>query len=481
MPHAHCYLSDPFIYASAVFGDGGTAVAYFAIASAVLFVSHSREHFGTHAEAQSIGKLFAAFIFLCGSQHAWMVVTTHTPLYRVEAAIRFATMGVSVFTAFRIWPLYRSLRVKMAARIKEERDLLSLVTEHTTDGFWDWDIRTDADYMSPRWHSSLGYEEGDVEQTSKGWLEILHPDDRDRALQAVRAHLDSGVPYCEVLRHRRKDGTYAWILDRGAALFENGVAYRMLGTHTDVSLLKTTEEQLRRSNRDLEQFAYSASHDLQEPLRMISGWINALFEDYEKQLGDPEALKMKHYVLDGVTRMKRLIKDLLRFSRAGRDLQLAPISSEGALTDAMKNLSVSIAEADAEILYPTMPMVRADAAMLAAVFQNIISNSLKFRKKNAPCEIRIDATADSPFIRFDVSDNGIGIDARYQERIFDIFTRLYGQDEYDGTGIGLALVRRIVHAHGGEVWITSSGTDRGTTVSFTIPTTEQSGVVHAVF
>jgi light-regulated signal transduction histidine kinase (bacteriophytochrome) len=260
------------------------------------------------------------------------------------------------------------------------------------------------------------------------------------------------------------------VLDRGITIKgSDGLPTRMVGTHTDVSSLKETEEQLRRSNRDLEQFAYAASHDLQEPLRMINGWTTALFEDHGHLITTEEGKQSLYYITDGVTRMRRLIQDLLRFSKAGRDLALAPVVPVRCVSSAVKNLATLIAETGARVdCNEPMPMVRADAAMLSQVFQNLISNSLKFRRKDVAPEITIRGVQQGSLVRITVADNGIGIDPKYVSKVFEVFTRLYSTAEYDGTGIGLALARRIVHAHGGDIGIDSPGADQGTTVWFTL-------------
>lgn len=229
----------------------------------------------------------------------------------------------------------------------------------------------------------------------------------------------------------------------------------------------------QRTNQDLEQFAYHASHDLQEPLRMIGSWTASLFEDYGDRLQDYEALKMKEYVLGGVTRMQALIRDLLRFSRAGRDLKLAKLELAVSLSEAFELLQVQIRENSVAIEIDEMPLVIGDYNMLVLVFQNLISNAIKFRRAGMEFRPRIQVTAQTlPGNRYTeicVRDNGIGIDPKYQTKVFEVFTRLYTQEEYSGTGIGLALVRRVVNAHGGSVRVESAGHNKGTAVFFTLP------------
>ena len=224
---------------------------------------------------------------------------------------------------------------------------------------------------------------------------------------------------------------------------------------------------LERSNRDLEQFAFIASHDLQEPLRMVASYTQLLAERFGDRLDD-KARKYIDYAVDGATRMQRLIEDLLAWSRVGsRGKFLEPVDSLCLLQDALANLASPIAESGAVVTHGELPVVCADAPQLLLVFQNLISNAIKFRGK-APPEVRVDARVDGGDTVFTVRDNGIGIEGRYLDRIFEIFKRLHTRQEYPGTGIGLALCRRVVERHGGRIWC-ESAVGEGSAFSFTIP------------
>lgn len=226
---------------------------------------------------------------------------------------------------------------------------------------------------------------------------------------------------------------------------------------------------MAEAKRDMEQFAYAASHDLQEPLRMVGSYVSALFEDYGDRLQDFEALKMKEFIVGGVGRMQALIRDLLRFSRAGRDINMGVVPLSDPIVDAMINLRQRLEEENAFIHFEDkLPHVRGDRGMLVAVFQNLISNAIKFRKATVSPEIHIETCQTGPFVHVSVTDNGIGIEPRHQDKLFEVFSRLYSQDEYGGTGIGLALVRRIVTAHGGTVTVESEGQGAGTTIHLTL-------------
>lgn len=224
---------------------------------------------------------------------------------------------------------------------------------------------------------------------------------------------------------------------------------------------------LERSNRDLEQFAFIASHDLQEPLRMVSSYTQLLAERYGDRL-DEKARKYIGYAVDGATRMQRLIEDLLAWSRIGsRGKPPESVDSGAVLLSVIANLAAPIAESGAVISHGELPVVRADASQLALVFQNLISNAIKFRGE-APPRVHVDARVEGGEMVFSVRDNGIGIEERYLGRILEIFQRLHTRREYPGTGIGLAIVRRIVERHGGNIWC-ESAVGQGSTFSFTIP------------
>ena len=231
------------------------------------------------------------------------------------------------------------------------------------------------------------------------------------------------------------------------------------------ALMKQAEE-LARSNRDLEQFAYAASHDLQEPLRAVSGCMQLFEARYEGKF-DERGDEFIHHAVDGATRMQKLIDDLLVFSRVGtRGTGLQPVECSKAVENALKNLSVSLEENHASVERAELPVVSGDLSQLSQLFQNLIGNALKFHGPEPP-RIVITARQSAGEWVIAVRDNGIGIEPQYFERIFVIFQRLHTRDEYPGTGMGLALCKRIVERHGGRIWVESE-LGKGTTFSFTL-------------
>ncbi|WP_410568164.1 sensor histidine kinase [Amycolatopsis sp. cmx-4-61] len=238
------------------------------------------------------------------------------------------------------------------------------------------------------------------------------------------------------------------------------------------AMLDRRTRELERSNADLEQFAYVASHDLQEPLRKVASFCQLLQRRYEGLL-DERGEQYIEYAVDGAKRMQTLINDLLAFSRVGRKPGEHVVADAGALVDdATANLEVALSLSGGKVSRGDLPQVRVEPALLTAVFQNLIGNALKF-KGEAPPEVRVTAERDGDDWVFSVVDNGIGIDAEYAERVFALFQRLHTRSAYPGTGIGLALCRRIVEYHGGRIWLDTEAVD--TTFRFTLPAIEDKG------
>ncbi|MDT7801354.1 MAG: hypothetical protein QOI78_4787 [Actinomycetota bacterium] len=244
------------------------------------------------------------------------------------------------------------------------------------------------------------------------------------------------------------------------------------------ALLDRRTHELERSNADLEQFAYVASHDLQEPLRKVASFCQLLQKRYQGLL-DERGEQYIEYAVDGAKRMQVLINDLLAFSRVGRNPGEHVVVPAGELVDgALANLEVALSLSGGRVVHDDLPKVSAEPALLTAVFQNLIGNALKFRGE-APAEVRVTADRDGDDWVFSVRDNGIGIEAEYAERIFALFQRLHSRSAYPGTGIGLAMCRRIVEYHGGRIWLETEGadsdTETGATFRFTLPSRLERG------
>ncbi|NMC77488.1 MAG: PAS domain S-box protein, partial [Candidatus Methanofastidiosa archaeon] len=235
-------------------------------------------------------------------------------------------------------------------------------------------------------------------------------------------------------------------------------------------LLKERTEALEKSNKELEEFAYIASHDLQEPLRMISSYVQLLERRYKNKL-DQDANDFISYAVEGSARMKALINDLLAYSRVGtKGKEFAKTNISDILKKVLQNLQIALEENKVEISIGPMPVIMADDTQMIQLFQNLIGNAIKFKNKNPP-KISIDCKEKNGNYIFSVSDNGIGIEKEYYDRIFMIFQRLHTRDKYPGTGIGLAVCKKIVERHGGSIWLESE-VGKGTIFYFSIPKRE---------
>jgi light-regulated signal transduction histidine kinase (bacteriophytochrome) len=247
----------------------------------------------------------------------------------------------------------------------------------------------------------------------------------------------------------------------------NNELLREIGERVAASkaLTESTTE-LVRSNADLEQFAYVASHDLQEPLRMVSSYVQLLDRRYRGKF-DERADKYIHYAVEGAQRMQALIGGLLEYSRAGaQDAPPHAVDADAALAQAIANLRGAIDECGAALEVAPLPSVLVDGGQLAQVFQNLIGNALKFRRPDSMPKIRVSGECQADECVFSVTDDGIGIDAQYADRVFLIFQRLHSREEYPGTGIGLSVCKKVVERYGGRIWVDSL--ERGATFRFTL-------------
>jgi PAS domain S-box-containing protein len=295
-------------------------------------------------------------------------------------------------------------------------------------------------------------------------LEILHTD----------GHVTAVLYNAAVYRDPRGDPVGVFAAARDITAQRKAEAALREINETMERRVATRTAELARSNEDLQHFAYIASHDIQEPLRMVSGFLKLLEERYRSQL-DAKAQEYIGYSVEGATRMSQLIADLLAYSRVDqKGEQFRPVDAAVALGEALANLQGSIQEAGAQVTWDELPTVTADATQLMQVLQNLVGNAIKFRDPARPCQVHVAARRQDGRWTFSVRDNGIGVDPRHQDRIFVIFHRLHTRQKYPGTGVGLAICKRIVERHGGRIWVESK-VGEGSTFYFTMPAGEAAG------
>ena len=381
------------------------------------------------------------------------------------------------------------LHVLLENKLAQENIRLSnqrydLITKATNDIIWEWDmvkgllIKANAGFSD-----FFGTEPGQLSLSFNAWKKLLHPDDFYRVISkrnlALRNHDN---PYWEdEFRMVNLSGKYNYFYHK-AYIVRNasGKAIRLIGATQNITRRKDDEalmielnnrlkqraDELAASNVELERFAYVASHDMQEPLRMITSFLQLFKKKYQNQI-DETAEQYLHFVMDGADRMKRLITDLLEYSRIGSNKGILETIDTAALMQEVEEVFVNrIAECEATIICKGLPVIRGNKTQLFQLFQNLVGNALKYIGNEKPVVIVEGLEEEQQFL-FSVSDNGIGIKPMFFEKIFVLFQRLHHKHQYGGTGIGLSVCKKIVEKHGGKIWVTSEP-DKGSTFYFTI-------------
>jgi PAS domain S-box-containing protein len=364
-------------------------------------------------------------------------------------------------------------KVQRRLSISEER--FRLVSKATNDVIWDWDLINDQIWWNDGMRVLFGYKPEELEPGPESWQSRLHPDDAERVLSNIHKLIEAGgEQWSDEYRFRKADGSYVFVLDRGYILHSTaGKSIRMLGSMVDITYIKEAQEvleqqaqELRQSNADLEQFAYISSHDLQEPLNTASSFAKLLAKKYHNQL-DADANEFIGFIVNATDRMRLLVRSLLDYSKINSSAKLLESTNISmVISQVQENLKASILESKAHIKVGPMPMVQANSLHMVQLFQNLISNAIKFRSTYPP-QIAIEVKEGENHYLFIVSDNGIGMDMKYTGKIFQVFQRLHSRDEYEGAGIGLATCKRIVERHGGLIWVESKP-GKGSVFYFTI-------------
>jgi PAS domain S-box-containing protein len=318
--------------------------------------------------------------------------------------------------------------------------------------------------LNPAYTEIMEYEPHEILDRTAAEMNIyVHPEERKQVVQQLREQ--GTVQNYELLVRIKSGETRSIVIYMVPMLYNNEEC--ILSVFLDISERKKMEQELQRSNAELEQFAYIASHDLQEPLRAVAGMVQLLGQRYKGKL-DERADEYIGHAVEASTRMQNLINDLLDYSRVSRfGKSFDETNLENCLKNALGNLQLAIQESNTQITYDPLPTLKADSTQMTQVLQNLIGNAIKFRGER-PLHIHIGAKKLEQAWQFNVSDNGIGIEPQYFERIFLIFQRLHTRREYPGTGIGLSLCKKIIERHGGQIWVESQP-EQGSTFYFTIP------------
>jgi len=372
-------------------------------------------------------------------------------------------------------------RKEAEAAVRESEARFRSLTQLSSDWYWEQDNAFRLTFMSGRMGERTGLDAKSYLGQQRWDAPALNLTEEDwrRHRQTLVRH----EPFRDFeLERPMPEGGSRWIALSGEPVFDdNGGFTGYRGVGSDITARKRAEAELRRahdeleqkarelqrSNSELEQFAYVASHDLQEPLRMVSSYTQLVMRRYGEKL-DKDAREFMNYVVDGAARMKQLIEDLLAYSRVGtRGKEFAPVELEAIVRRAVTNLRAAIEEAGAAVTWEGLPQVRGDDMQLAQLLQNLIGNALKFRSASVP-RVNIFSQDNPEQWEIVVQDNGIGIEPQYYERIFMVFQRLHNKAEYPGTGIGLAICKKVVERHGGRIWV-ESRPGEGSAFHFTLP------------
>jgi len=374
------------------------------------------------------------------------------------------------------WIVCRDIAARGLAEValREGEERFRNLANNISQLVWMADEKGSIFWYNQRWFDYSGTTL--EEMAGQGWQKVFHPDHVQGVVEKISRCFQNGEVWEDTFLLRGRDGNFRWFLSRAVAIRDSqGKVMRWFGTNTDINASKEAEKhltetvaELERSNEDLQQFAYVSSHDLQEPLRMVASYTDLLAKRYKGRL-DSDADEFIAFAVDGCNHMKGLIQDLLAYSRAGTNGKvLREISSENALKEALANLRAAIHQSGAVVTHDALPAITTDETQLTQVFQNLVGNAIKYRSVEVP-RVHVSSTknSDHEWI-FSVRDNGLGIDPQYFDKIFIIFQRLHGRNEFEGTGIGLAICKKVLQRLGGRIWVESQP-DKGSTFFFALP------------
>jgi PAS domain S-box-containing protein len=487
MPHGMCYQWQPVTLWSNVLGDLVTAFSYFMIPAFLIYFVSKRKKI----EMQGLFMMFAIFIISCGAVHAISAVNVWIPFYNLAGFMKLTMAGVSLATVVLMYinmpealkiPSPSDLQVindqlkaeieektRLQTELEQQREklqktvkLLNSTQEAAKIGSWSVDLATGESYWSNQVYRIHGLEPGSPTYLREG-INFYREDFRERVNEVVKQAQEEGKSWDEEWVLVDINGNEIWVRTTGYPTYEDGKVVGVEGLIIDIDQQKRAaialEEQtveLQKSNAELESFSYSVSHDMRAPLRAINGYAEILKEEYADKLDD-QGNRLLNIVHASAIKLGELIDDILAFSRLGRkELTKRPVEMVELVHQVVDEVAQSpYWNADVKINIQDLPNAMGDQSMLKQALFNLIENALKYSSKEEKIEITIGSNAEKGEFVYFIKDNGIGINMEYRDKIFGVFQRLHSSKTFEGTGVGLAIVRKIIERHGGKIWLES--------------------------
>lgn len=487
MPRGHCYWWNGNLMWLHAVADFLIGLSYGVAAALLFFLFRKRR---TDGMSQAVFVSLTIFLLWCGGVHLLNVVTLWVPVHRLDGAFKAVTAALSVYTAFALFPIFAPIinKTRTKKEVKDRSQQLltghektisssndaveaecysQLLAEYTPQLVWICDIDGQICWSNRKWFEYAGLTSLQVREC--GWLNLVHPDYIEKVSEHFKAHLISGESWEEVFPMRGKSGEFRWFLIRAHKAIDNrsGNIY-WLGTHTDFHEQKLQSEKLKRLNAELSRFTFVASHDLREPLRVAAIYTQVLAKELSGKL-DPATIKYMSYIINNVERMDTLVSGLVNYSQAGTiQGSIERLCLNQLVSDVLAKIKEEMKEIRATVDVGILPTVLASREQLFQVFQELLRNAFKYRKLTEPPVISIDGLRKKESWIVMVRDNGVGIDCKYFDRIFQLFYQLDKKEENSGVGVGLPICKKIIENHNGHLWIESE-VGCGSTFYFTLP------------